>query len=237
MVASAAVAAFMAARRVRCESLLPDPQAGLLGLPGAAARDLRDVRPPGSGPGRRRASAVRALPASEARGVSRVRPADDRSRPQRPPAVRALLRTAGRDLRPPRAGPRDRSPRRRRRPGPVRRLLDGTYRRMRELREGAPVPWRAARADAVRLLRTGQIPGMRALRWRARSQRLRPLRRGACTLRPWPVRTLRPSRPPHRVARRPVSTATSRRWARSRIGWCCVATGARASVPCSATEA
>ena len=74
--------------------------------------------------------------------VRGVRRADGRAGPQRPAAVRELLPAAGRDLRPVRAGARDRPPRRRRRPGPVRDLLD------RPDRSRARTAGRSARAAA-----------------------------------------------------------------------------------------
>ena len=89
-------------------------------------------RPTGADPRARTARRERASRAG-------MRRADGRARPQGPAAVRALLPATGRYLRPLRPRPRDRPPRRRRRPGSVRDLLDRTDRQVRELREGPPV--------------------------------------------------------------------------------------------------
>lgn len=108
-----------------------------------------------------------ALPPRRNRALRGLSRADDRPHSPGATAVPALLPAAGRDVRPLRAGPHDRSARCRRRPGPVRTLLARADGRLRELRERAAVPWRAARTDAVRLVRTGHAAGMRTLRSRA----------------------------------------------------------------------
>ncbi len=77
--------------------------------------------------------------------------------------MREVLPPPDRDVRAVRASPRDRSQSHRRRPGPVRDLLDRPYGRMRELWASPPVPWRAARPDALQQVRPGRRAAVRAL--------------------------------------------------------------------------
>jgi hypothetical protein len=147
-------------RRLRREPHLPNPQADLSRVRRASAHALRGVRPGSRG---RHRTVLFALRAGD-RAMPRVRRADRWAGSQGPRPVRALLPAARRGMRPVRSRPSDRPPRGRRRPRPMRDLLDRPDRHLRELRAGAIVPRRAARPDAMRLVRARPPAAMRPLR-------------------------------------------------------------------------